>query len=269
MGAATFTDRGAARWSPLARGNASALRAIADGAVVRVADDLFASSVRDATRSRAWDAMWSRPKVNFLVETRRLRALCDWTREHASVRSFGWADSMSPMEHGEIIDMDTLFYRNRCGWADGKAEVNNGYGCAHPRASKSDEPGACFSWTCPIAYETPVCMECGEGEDECACEGGYQSSEENPRMELHERPRDAMAGNVWLGTTLRHGDDAEDLVHLLRLSSAWRRFLRLPAAAPTPRGLRGSHEPWDIHWTVRRGVWTATRRRLPIAKAAA
>lgn len=269
MSEASWTDRGATRWSPLARNSARALKAIPNGAIVRVSDDLFAPGVRDATRSRTWDAMWASPKVTFLVETRRLRALFDWTREHASVRSFGWGYGMAPMECGEVIDLDTLFYRNRCGWADGRAPVNNGYGCAHPKAKDSSEPGACFSWVCPIAEDVGGCIHCGKDEEDCTCERGFESSEENPRMELHERPRDAMAANVWVGTTLRHGDNAGELVHLLRMAPAWRRFVRLVGDVAPPRGMRGSHEPWDIHWTVRRGVWTATRRRLPIAKGAA
>lgn len=264
-------DRGAARWNPLASGARRALQSVKDGSVVRVVADLFAPGVGHARVSRAWNAMWARPEVTFLVETRRVRPLFRWTLDHASRRSFGWGDNLPPMRCGELVDLDTLFYRNRCGWKDSDTDINNGYGCAHPRAKKSDEPGACFAWTCPIAYKNLACEQCGEGEDDCACADGYHYDEGNPDMELHERPRDAMAANVWVGTSIRPGDrDAADRVHMLAMARAWRRFVRLVGGAPMPPGhATRDGDEHDVHWTVRRGVWAETppKRRLPLAKA--
>lgn len=260
-------------WHALKRGAFAVLRSIRDGATVRVVEDLFARGPRritSARRARLWDAMWRRDGVTFLVETRRLDDARKWLRENASVRHFGWGYGQPPMRCGESVDLDTLFYRGTCGWTDPDNDERNGYGCKHPRAKDSAEPGACFSWTCPIAYEDLGCEECGEEKDDCACEGGFRRYEENPDMVLRDRPRYALAGNVRIGTTIRASDDAADVLHLLHLLDAAEKHVQRWQRRnySTSKGDDAYSKEHRIGWTVRGSVWTpmTDARRLPVIR---
>lgn len=278
----TFTERGALLWDPAAEGAdvlAADLRGAGRAAVCRVARDLFAGDVDDGQRAAAWDAMWSHPRVTFLVEAADVEAMRLWVLDHASRRNFHyWSPPGAPTERGELVDIDTLFGRGVCGWSDVDSDEHNGYGCAHPRSGRTAEPGACFAHSCPIAWETPICGRCGEGEDDCACPEGYESTEENPMMRLHERPRDAMAGNVWLGVRATPGAGLRDRLWSLKLADAGARFVRVDTrreadavARRLARARRGAEpDAWglahDVEWVVLGDEWRHVGRvRLPFA----
>ena len=48
-----------------------------------------------------------------------------------------------------IITLDGLV--RRCGYFNGNADVNNGYGCDHPEQEDIEEgQGRCFDFSCPL-----------------------------------------------------------------------------------------------------------------------
>lgn len=147
--------------------------------------DLFHESVPDEFIAKVWDVMWACPQHTFQILTKRPERMMKWVSENAFMMDFGWTeDERKPMVCGLETHIDTLFGRNRCGWANSDTEKNNGYGCDHPEQEDvEDGQGRCFSFTCPIACET---------------------EDESEEMKLHSRPRYAFAKNVWLGTSVEN-----------------------------------------------------------------
>jgi hypothetical protein len=55
---------------------------------------------------------------------------------------------------GDIVSIETMFYKNLCGWANHHGKGNNGFCCSHPDQEEGgDGEGYCYSFSCPIARE--------------------------------------------------------------------------------------------------------------------
>lgn len=55
-------------------------------------------------------------------------------------------------EKVEVVHMDVLV--QYCGFFNGRADTNNGYGCKHPECRSRDPEsgrGQCFTFSCPVA----------------------------------------------------------------------------------------------------------------------
>lgn len=68
-------------------------------------------------------------------------------------------------EQIEVVHLDVLV--QYCGFFDGRAETNNGYGCTHPKQEHRDRAnnlGQCFDFSCPIASS----VDPGESEEDDA-----------------------------------------------------------------------------------------------------
>lgn len=265
-----------ATWHPLSQGT-DLLQRWKRARRVRLAHDLFDLRINSETIRPAWDAMWAAKDHRFLVTTIHPKRLRTWASRNASARRFGWIDfDRQPTMHpGDVIHMDELYYRGRCGWVDYGGDRNNGYGCAHP---ENEENGECHTFACPIAYSAGLCANCDAHEDDCTCGDFY---EDEDLMELHSRPRRAVAGNVWIGTRVSTRDEAAARIpDLMRTKGAvryvesvpgldLREWIRKGAELSTDRG--SSHSVnWSISWVVINGVWTPTttmdthgRRHLP------
>lgn len=243
---------------------------------VIVTADLFARAMKSEVIRAVWDAMWQTPQHTFVVWASDVNRALKWTERNACVRHFNWVHdgAQSPMKPGEIIHMDTLYGRGRCGWTNNGVEHNNGYGCAHPENS---EDGSCFTFACPIAYSAGLCQNCEKSEDDCTCD---DYDENVDRLVLWRRPRYALARNVILGARVARQGEAEDILHALSQACAMERAVELAEGvdvsafvaekhAQYERDLRGNvYHDGRILWTVRGGVWERTdsqkKRRLPI-----
>lgn len=116
-----------------------------------------------------------------------------WIRDNAYMLNFGWAGARSfqeklkalgAMRYGQKIHIDTLYYRDRCGWVTEDAPdgaENNGYLCDYP-PGKGDEvcrvtrKRLCHTCQCPIASSS--------------------DDEHDEQMILYRRPRYAYVSNV-------------------------------------------------------------------------
>jgi len=59
---------------------------------------------------------------------------------------------MTSKTTNDVIYIDDLV--NTCGYFNSRHDVNNGYGCAHPKQeSRQDGHGCCMPFSCPIAVE--------------------------------------------------------------------------------------------------------------------
>lgn len=247
---------------------------------VTVAADLFARSVKSETIRAVWDAMWQTPQHTFVVWASDVERARTWTERNACVRHFNWVHggAQPPMKPGEIIHMDTLYGRGRCGWDNNGVQQNNGYGCSHP---ENNEDGSCFTFACPIAYSAGICQNCEKPEDDCTCD---DYSENVDRLVLWRRPRYALARNVILGARIVHQGEAEGVLLALSGACAMERAVELSPGvdasvwiaerhARYARELKTSNVYHDarILWEVREGMWRRTapekKRRLAIVAA--
>lgn len=131
----------------------------------------------------------------------------EWVRENASMRHFGWgSDEKSHMRMGDLIHMDTLYYRERCGWVTDCGELNavsnNGYLCDFPPDANSETcqytgKRLCMPYQCPVAYEAD--REDIRRKDHDLWRTDYKPyPDEQPTdwMVLYARPRYAAVANV-------------------------------------------------------------------------
>lgn len=182
--------------------------------------DLFHESVPDEFITKVWDVMWACPQHTFQILTKRPDRMKKWVSENAYMMDFGWTEEeRQPMVYGLETHIDTLFGRNRCGWANSETDENNGYGCDHPKQEDvKNGQGRCFSVSCPIAFET---------------------EDESEEMKLHSRPRYAFAQNVWLGTSVENQQVANERIPLLLETPAAVRFLSCePLLGPVNLSMR-------------------------------
>lgn len=190
--------------------------------------DLFHPDIPDEYISKVWDAMWAAQQHIFLILTKRPERMLAFIRENAYAKHFGWEDNERvPFKPGDLIHIDDLWMRDMCGWtAPGKCDCNGGYICDYPADEHSGqcEHGNrfCLSRECPIACDNPPKEVLTEND----LEGQYEIDKEGYSidcewMQLHTRPKDAYADNVWLGVTAENQEMADLRIPIL---------LQIPAA---------------------------------------
>ena len=190
--------------------------------------DLFHPDIPDEYISKVWDAMWAAQQHIFLILTKRPERMLAFIRENAYAKHFGWEDNERvPFKPGDLIHIDDLWMRDMCGWtASGKCDCNGGYICDYPADEHSGqcEHGNrfCLSRECPIACDNPPKEVLKEND----LEGQYEIDKEGYSidcewMQLHTRPKDAYADNVWLGVTAENQEMADLRIPIL---------LQIPAA---------------------------------------
>ncbi|KKL86170.1 hypothetical protein LCGC14_1947440, partial [marine sediment metagenome] len=174
--------------------------------------DLFHEDVPEAFIAKAWDVMWATPWHTYQILTKRIERLRKFARKYAYLRHDGGAC----MKPGDFLGADQL-EAGDCGWG-------KDWQCSHP-----DNIGDCNTYTeCPIAYEVrhrDDLAEIGVADDYEYDDDGVTDDNTN-WMELHTRPREAMARNVWLGVTVEN-KDYTDRIDYLRRTPAAVKFLSL------------------------------------------
>ena len=146
---------------------------------------------------RLYDEAFQHPDCLYVVTPIDAEAARAWMRENAYMLNFGWVGArpfqeklkeLGAMRYGQHMHMDTLYYRDRCGWVPENVPVgaeNNGYLCDYP-PGKGDEvcrvthKRLCHTYQCPIALRASDEEEDGEDDD----------------MILYRRPRYAYVSNV-------------------------------------------------------------------------
>jgi hypothetical protein len=115
------------------------------------------------------------------------------------------------MAPGDCYHWETMYYRNQCGWN------GSGYACRHPQGGKGAED-SCDSCNCPIACsvsDRKTLRKIGVGDQYEYDDEGY-TEDTTDWMELHSRPRDAMAANVWLGFQASNQEEFEIAARVFR-----------------------------------------------------
>jgi len=190
--------------------------------------DLFHEDVPDEFISKVWDSMWAAKQHTFLILTKRPERMKKWVQENAYAKQFGWVEEQRiPFEPGDLIHIDDLWMRNMCGWVSQKCECDGGYVCDYPADKYSERckhgNRICRSDNCPIGCDNPPreILEANglEGQYEIDADG---YSVECEWMELHTRPRNAFAQNVWLGVTVENQDQDWRIKYLLETMAAVR-----------------------------------------------
>lgn len=153
---------------------------------------------------KLFDEAFVHPRRHYVIQPVDVETAKKWLRKNASMRHFGWGpDPRPPMGCGDLMSMDTLYYRDRCGWvADCEEGDNNGYLCDYPPDEQSEtcsQTGKrlCHTWQCPVAYEA-------DREDIRRKDPGLWKSDYKPHpdeqptdwMVLCARPRYAYVVNV-------------------------------------------------------------------------
>lgn len=130
----------------------------------------------DSDSARAFfDDAFLHPRRKYVVQPLDANVARRWLSDNATMLRFSWADGATPMQFGDLIHMDELYYRNRCGWVTDTSKFescdNNGYLCDFPDDRQvehlwPDNGGEtcsqtgkrlCYPWQCPVAIE--ACVE--------------------------------------------------------------------------------------------------------------
>lgn len=162
------------------------------------------------TATRVFDEAFQHPRRRVVIQPVDVAVARAWLRKNARVVNFVWCAGVKnltqrlaeagPLRMGQLIDLDTLYGRERCGWVDHEADGD--YLCNAPPdkdANVDTETGKrrCFSWNCPIAYEAD--REDIRRKDPELWRSDYKpypGLEPNDYMVLHSRPRYAYVPNV-------------------------------------------------------------------------
>ena len=162
------------------------------------------------------------PEQTYIVQPVDVQIAAQWLSEFTSMVNFTWSagtksfeqrlQQAGPMRFEQLIHLDELFYRNRCGWAA------RSYHCDHPDHADAelcaendceecttlgnDEQGQprrkclCFASGCPIAAQAD--REDMKRLDPDLWESDYKDSEYEPEewMILPSRPRYAYVPNI-------------------------------------------------------------------------
>lgn len=162
-----------------------------------------------------YDEAWAHPRRKYTIIPADPEVAWHWIFNNASMLNFGWPTSsnfdvhlkeLGPMQPGDLISLDTMYYRNRCGWvySDNEADTEDEeYVCYHPDTENSEENTEsgkrrkCFSWNCPLAHEA-------DREDIRKRDPEFYKSDFKPYpdeqphdwMILHKRPRYAYVPNI-------------------------------------------------------------------------
>lgn len=184
-------------------------------------NDLFHPDVPFEFIDKVWDAMWACPQHTFLILTKRAKRMNEYVNERAH--------NETGFRCGELVEIDELCNQNLCGWVG----EGNDYYCDHPACDEQDEDehgktrGKCHTFSCPIAYEGIHRDQLKKANLEVS---DYQYDPEGfvedcPLVELHTRPRNALAKNVWLGVTVEDQATADERVPLLQQTPATVHFV--------------------------------------------
>jgi len=148
-----------------------------------------------------WDLMWRADRHTFVVLTKQHKRLADWIAKHAGRRGFEWTElTRHPMYFGECISMDDIRMRDQCG------HVGEGdWVCDFPGKEDRGEDNSCDECSCPIASEVDdreTLTKMGLESQYTFNDEGY-TEDHSEWMQLHSRPLNAAARNVWVGFTAR------------------------------------------------------------------
>lgn len=165
----------------------------------------------DAART-LFDQAFEHPENTYIVQPIDTDVARAWLQENAFMLNFGWATDntfqtrlqrLGAMYFYQVIGLDTLYYRNRCGWqADDEEGDNNGYLCDYPPDMHTERCSVtgnrlCHTWQCPIAYQAD--REDIRLYDPSSYASDYANDpEQEPEdeMVLIKRPRYAYVPNV-------------------------------------------------------------------------
>lgn len=182
--------------------------------------DLFHDDVPDEFIDRVFDVMWHAHRHTFVVLTKRYDRLVNYVLAGASRRAFGWTElDRWPMAPGDYEHIDTLYYRNQCGYVDDGDDEDGGtksWACKHPENEECGQPESCGERCCPIAdcADTREDLEALEVADDYTfvkdADGSEYTDDHVEWVRLHGRPRHAMCSNVWLGFSASTQREFED-----------------------------------------------------------
>jgi hypothetical protein len=160
------------------------------------------------------------PRRKYVIQPVNQEIAAQWLKENTNMVKFVWCagvksfetrlNEAGPLRCGELIHLDTLYHRNRCGWAAGS------YHCDHPDHPDAelcdvkdceecgvDEQGQprhkclCHAFACPLAYEADRDDIKKLDPDLYRTDyKDYPGAEPHDWMVLHSRPRYAYAPNV-------------------------------------------------------------------------
>jgi hypothetical protein len=174
--------------------------------------------------SNLFNEAFQHPRRKYVVHPVDKEVAAEWLKENTYMTNFTWCAGAKSFEKrlaeagslrcGELIHLDTLYYRDRCGWQAGNWHCDYPYekedaeeceedDCEECEELGKDEQGEqlhkrlCFSFNCPIAYEA-------DRDDIKKLDPGLYKSDYKPYpdetpqdwMVLHSRPRYAYVPNV-------------------------------------------------------------------------
>lgn len=161
--------------------------------------------------ARIFDYAFRHPKTHLIIIPKDQRIALEWLEENAYLRHFGWGDPSEypPMRYGDLMHLDELYYRDRCGYA------GRDFTCTHPEEGEEDEKGRrlCFATDCPLAYRAG-CTDFKERDPDLYKEYNCGYSEEEDEeiddtsewMILIRRPREAYVENITVeGLSIKSG----------------------------------------------------------------
>lgn len=176
--------------------------------------DIFHEAVPDEFIDRIWDIMWEHSQHTFLILTKRVDRMVKYVSERAYRRGFGWTDRDSTfIKPGEFNHYDSITMRNECGYLDTSERDNDSdidWLC-----TKTGEE--CYEGECPVAYQVDERKDLeslGLADQYTYDSDGY--AVDCQWMKYHTRPKNAGAGNVWLGFTAENQDRYEERIRKFR-----------------------------------------------------
>lgn len=163
--------------------------------------DPFHKRIHTADLRRLWDVMWSTPQHTYIILTKRYERAAKWLVAHAYRRQFGRTEETRlPFRFERIMYYENAIEFDECGWYRPDYD-SAAYDCRHPR----NMDAGCYVQSCPLGVPVDGKSELlaiGKHEADyhwIADEDGGFYAEDPDMIRLYERPRRAMAANVWLG----------------------------------------------------------------------
>lgn len=176
--------------------------------------DIFHEKVPDELLDQLWDRMWEMKRHTFLLLTKRVERMVEYVTKRAHRRGFGWTERESTfIEPGEFNHYDSITMRNECGYLD--TSERNDDSDIDWLCMKSGEE--CDFRDCPVAYqidERSDLKKIGVDDQYKYDSEGYAIDCE--WMKYHTRPKNAGAGNVWLGFTAENQEQYEKRIRIFR-----------------------------------------------------
>lgn len=183
--------------------------------------------VLDFTNTQAVEDLFNEafqhPRRTYVVQPVDVDIATEWLKKNTNMVNFVWCagvksfekrlEEAGPLHLREIIHLDELYYRNRCGWAAGDwhcdhpndehSEECQEKGCEECEELEPDKAGEpqhkrlCSAWNCPIASEADrddirkLYPDLYRSDYE-----PYPDAEPHDWMVLHSRPRYAYVPNI-------------------------------------------------------------------------